>query len=432
MQGMENITLLTAFTGGLLSFFSPCVLPLIPVYLSFVSGLTFEQMTEQTDRKKTFFTVFFNTLLFVLGFSCVFVLLGVGASSIGLFLQTYQRQVSLAAGLVILVLALHFIGVLRIKYFYYEKRMQVKERRFGPISSFLLGFAFAFGWTPCIGPILASILLLASQQSSMMAGVGLLAVYSAGLAIPFLATAIFLNTFLGFFSKMNKHFETIELVIGGVLLIAATWLIFSQFTYIFPAWYAMAAVAAVMFVVIIFAKKLPKTAFNAIIIAMVFGLTLGGGGLYFFSLPPAQSDDLNAHLIAFDDFAGNPKYLKEFEGKPILLNFFASWCSPCKKEIPELIKINSEKAQGNFYIVGINCDEDIEDGKKIISELGIPYPVFHGKISDVQTLGERTALPTNMILNAEGKKVQSFTGFPGEDLLLEKMNSLVAQEGTNK
>ena len=432
MQGIENISLFTAFSGGLLSFFSPCVLPLIPVYLSFVSGLSFEQMTNQADRKKTFGKVFFNTLLFVLGFSCVFILLGVGASTIGQFLQTYQRQVSLVAGLVIVILALHFMGLLRIKWLYYEKRVQIRERRFGPISSFLLGFAFAFGWTPCIGPILASILLIASQQESMAAGVGLLAIYSAGMAIPFLATALFLNTFLGFFKKVNRYFETIEIAIGGILLIAATWLIFSQAIESIPSTYPMLAVGAVMLGLVLFHKKLPALAFRIATGVVAAAVAVGGLALYMISPPTATVDASQPIVLNFDDFHGNPISLSQYHGKPVLLNFFASWCRPCKEEIPELIHIYNEKTDGRFHVIGVNCDEDVGTGLAFVESLTIPYPVVHGRVADLQTFGERTALPTNILLDKDGRKTLSYEGFPGKALLLEQMNKLLAIEDVPK
>jgi cytochrome c-type biogenesis protein len=426
MEPVQSVNLITAFSGGLLSFFSPCVLPLIPVYLSFVSGLTFEQMTREEDRKKTFFTVFFNTLLFVLGFSTVFTALGLGASTIGQFLKTYQSQVSVIAGMVILVLALHFMGLLRIKWLYYEKRVQVKKRRFGPLSSFLLGLAFAFGWTPCIGPILASILLLASQQEGVGAGLKLLGAYSAGMAIPFLATAMFLNTFLGFFKKVNKHFETIEIAIGGVLMVAAAFLIYSQFEHIVSANMVMGAVALTMLGIIIARPKIPRAAFVVVTAIVVGVIAIGGGGLYFFGPEPLRAEDVGALTIQFDDFHGNEITLSEYGGKPILLNFFASWCGPCKKEIPELVSIHNEKTHGRFSIVGINCDEETADGKAFVDEMKIPYPVLHGKVGDLTVFGERTALPTNLILDGQGRKIKSYTGFPGEEILLNDIEKLLA------
>lgn len=424
MNGIEEVNLLAAFSGGLLSFLSPCVLPLIPVYLSFVSGLSFEQMTDQESRGKNFSKVFFNTLLFVLGFSIVFILLGFGASTIGQFLKVYQREFSLIAGLVIVVLALHFMGLLRIKWLYYEKRVQVKKRRFGPVSSFLLGFFFAFGWTPCIGPILASILLVASQQETASSGIVLLSAYSAGMAIPFMATAIFLNTFLGLFKKVNKYFDVIETAIGAVMLVAATWLIFSQFTYVLSATIPMFIVGIAMFFIVLFQKKLPKIVYNILTGSVVAAIIFVGAGLFFLSAPPASTEASGAINIQFDDFAGNPVNLEKFRGKPILLNFFASWCTPCKKEIPELIRIYEEKAKGEFYIVGINCDEEVDDGRKMIESMSIPYPVFHGKVDDLNSIGERTALPTNIIVDNNGKKVIAYAGFPGEKLLLDQIEKL--------
>ena len=424
MNGIEEVNLFAAFTGGLLSFLSPCVLPLIPVYLSFVSGLSFEQMTDQESRGKNFWKVFFNTLLFVTGFSIVFILLGFGASTIGQVLKVYQREFSLVAGLVIVVLALHFMGLLRIKWLYYEKRVQVQKRRFGPISSFLLGFFFAFGWTPCIGPILASILLVASQQETAHSGIVLLSAYSAGMAIPFMATAIFLNTFLGLFKKVNKYFDVIETAIGAVMLVAATWLIFSQLTHIVSTTIPMAIVGVSMLFLVLLQKKIPKTAFNLFTGFIIAFIVIIGVGLFFFATPPTGSQITKTINIQFDDFSGNTVTLDKFSGKPILLNFFASWCSPCKKEIPELIKIYEEKTKGEFYIVGVNCDEEINDGRKMIDAMKIPYPVLHGKVDDLNLIGERTALPTNIIVDSNGKKIAAYAGFPGEKLLLDQIEKL--------
>ncbi len=431
------VALLAAFLGGLVSFFSPCVLPLLPIYMSFVSGMSLEQMTNKEEQGKTFGKVFFNTLIFVCGFSIIFILAGLGASAIGLFIKNYSSQISIVAGLVIVTLALHSMGLIQIKLLYYEKRVQVKERRFGPLSSFLFGSAFAFGWTPCIGPILAMILLLASQQGSTAKGMLLLGVYSAGLAIPFLITAIFLNKLLSTFKKVNRYFDIVEVVTGAVLLIAATWLIFGQLTHVVPSIYPILAVTGAMTLLIIFRKKMPLKLFKAGAGIVVAAIVVAGVGLYFFAQSPEKSsssipgvnnigaDRENDPLsIKFDDFSGNVVTLEKYRGKPILLNFFASWCAPCKKEIPELIKIHQTIAKDKFYIISVNCDEEIEEGVKITKAMNIPYPVVHGKVNDLQLLGARTALPTNIILNAKGRKVQGYTGFP-KAIIIRELEKLV-------
>ena len=431
------VALGVAFVGGLVSFFSPCVLPLLPIYMSFISGMSLEQMTDKNEQGKTFGKVFFNTLIFVCGFSLVFILAGLGASAVGLFIKGHSSQISIVAGLVIIALALHSMGLIQIKFLYYEKRMQVKERRLGPLSIFIFGSAFAFGWTPCIGPILATILVVASEQGSTAKGMLLLAVYSASLGIPFLVTALFINKLLGTFKKVNRYFDIVEVVTGAVLLVAATWLIFGQLTHIISSIYPVLAVSGAMLVLILLKRKLSGGIFKAATGLVIVAIVVAGLGLYFFATPAVSTstnspdngtngatEKIDPLTIKFDDFKGSVVTLEKYRGKPILLNFFASWCAPCKKEIPELIKIHQTMAKERFHIISINCDEDIADGVKITESLNISYPVVHGKINDLQILGARTALPTNMILDADGKVVKVFTGFP-KAVILKELEKLV-------
>jgi cytochrome c-type biogenesis protein len=337
-----------------------------------------------------------------------------------------MTQVSLISGLMILVLSLHFMGIIQIKFLYYEKRVQIQKRRFGPASSFFLGFFFAFGWTPCIGPVLTTILAMAAQQETANAGIVLLGFYSAGLALPFLATAIFLSTFLSFFKKVTKHFDVIETALGGVMLVAATWFIFSQLDTLFSATIPTVAAGIVVLTLVLFKSKLPVNAFKIIALVLVAAIAMGGLGLYFLA-PNPQTEADGPLSIPFDDFSGTPVTLEKYAGKPILLNFFASWCAPCRKEIPELIEIYNKKAQGRFFIIGVNCDEDVSDGIDLVKKMNIPYPVVHGDVDDLKAFGERTALPTNIILDANGQKAIAFTGFPGETVLLEQIEKLIVQ-----
>jgi cytochrome c-type biogenesis protein len=229
---MENISILAAFTAGIISFISPCVLPLIPGYLSFISGVSIEEMKGRENRSAALKKVSVNTLLFVLGFSVVFTAMGASATFVGEFLFSKLPLFNKIAGAIIMILGLHIMGVFRIPFLNYEKRFHARGKPLGPFGSFVVGLAFAFGWTPCIGPILGGILGLAANQNTVGKGVVLLSSYSLGLGIPFFITAVSFNTFLGFFGWIKKHFRTIE-IIAGLLLVAIGFLMFiGSFGYI--------------------------------------------------------------------------------------------------------------------------------------------------------------------------------------------------------
>ena len=222
---MENVSLFAAFTAGIISFISPCVLPLIPAYLSFISGVSVEEMKSRDRKSQALKKVSVNTILFVLGFSVVFVALGASATFVGDFLLSKLSLFNKIAGAIIILLGLHLLGVFRIRFLNYEKRFHARSRPLGPLGSFLVGLAFAFGWTPCIGPILAGILLLASNQDTVTKGVVLLSAYSLGLGIPFFVTAVSFHTFLSVFGWIKKHFRVVE-IISGLFLIIIGFLIF--------------------------------------------------------------------------------------------------------------------------------------------------------------------------------------------------------------
>ncbi len=214
---------LAAFLAGILSFLSPCVLPLVPGYVSLISGATVEDL--QSDNRRLLGTVMLHSLTFILGFSVVFIALGAVATSIGQLANEYHHILARVAGVIVIIFGLHLTGLLKIKALYADKRLHEVKGGSSAWGSFAVGFAFAFGWTPCIGPILATILVFAGAQETLFKGVFLLAVYSLGLAVPFLLTSLGVDRFLGFYGKFRRHLHTVE-VISGVLLIAVGVLIF--------------------------------------------------------------------------------------------------------------------------------------------------------------------------------------------------------------
>ena len=208
---------IAAFVAGLLSFLSPCVLPLVPGYVSLISGATVEDL--QSSDRRLLRTVMLHSVTFVLGFSVVFIALGAVATSVGQFANQYHALLTKIAGGVVIIFGLHLTGLMKIKALYADKRLHNVKGSSSVAGSFLVGFAFAFGWTPCIGPILAAILVLAETQDTVLKGILLLAIYSLGLAVPFLLTSLGVDRFLAFYGRFRRHLHTVE-VISGVLLIA--------------------------------------------------------------------------------------------------------------------------------------------------------------------------------------------------------------------
>ena len=239
----ENVTLLAAFGAGLLSFISPCVLPLIPGYLSYISGLSLDEMrgvpvagggsavavARPSGVRRQ---VVLSSLAFIVGFSLVFVSLGAAASAIGQFLAERQALFNRIAGAVIVIFGLHTMGVLRIEWLYQEKRVHTSRKPAGFIGAGLVGVAFAFGWTPCIGPILAGILALAGSQETVAKGVRLLAVYSLGLGVPFLATALMIDRFFSAMGRIRRYYHTMEIVSGALLVVIGLLIFTNKFTVI--------------------------------------------------------------------------------------------------------------------------------------------------------------------------------------------------------
>ena len=212
-----DVTLPAAALAGVLSFLSPCVLPLVPPYLTFIAGTTLEEIADEgvkTARRD----VALAAILFVAGFSTVFVALGATASLFGQVIRAHLDVLSALAGLAIIAMGLHFLGLFRLAFLYREKRVQV-DKPVGLWGAYLMGLAFAFGWTPCIGPILAAILAVAGSEDTVTRGMVLLGTYSAGLGVPFLLAALAIEPFMAFISRFKRHFGTVEKVVGGLLVL---------------------------------------------------------------------------------------------------------------------------------------------------------------------------------------------------------------------
>ena len=380
-----SLSLPTAFLAGLISFLSPCVLPLVPGYISLISGLSSEKLREGKGQATP--AVLVSAVAFVIGFSLVFVAMGAAASSVGTFLLKNKSLLYKFAGGIVIFFGLFLLGVFKIGSLYRERRFHGGGGR-GLLGSFVLGLAFAFGWTPCIGPILGAILALAATRETVAQGTFLLAIYSVGLAVPFLLTAFGLNKFLTFSQRIRPHLLWVERF-AGVLLIAMGVLIFTN------------------------------------------QLTRLSGYLSFLnelelSLPPAaemteaSAVELLEPLpsISLPDRNGNSLRLHNYAGKVLVVNFWATWCLPCKLEIPHFNRVFQEYHRRGVEFLGISVDaggwEDIAEFEK---EVPIAYPVVWADEAAQEAFGGLAGLPVTLFVNRQGRLAYKQVGLTELDQL---------------
>ncbi len=221
---------IAAFLAGLISFLSPCVLPLVPGYVSMISGAGVEELKSAQGQLMR--RVMVNSIGFILGFSVVFVTLGAISTEVGQLAAQYKHTLSIVAGVIIIIFGIHLTGIFQIKWLLQDTRLHSVKGNSTPIGAFVIGFAFAFGWTPCLGPILTLILGFASQEDTLVKGILLLAVYSLGLAVPFLLTSLLMERFLKFYSRFRSHMHALEVASGGLMIALGILLVIGRFTLI--------------------------------------------------------------------------------------------------------------------------------------------------------------------------------------------------------
>lgn len=408
-----SVSALTVFFQGLLSFFSPCVLPLIPIYIGYLSGGTGkigEDGKIHFKRSK----VMVHTLCFVLGVSFAFFLLGLGFSAVGTFLKDNQIWFARIGGVLVIVFGLYQLGFLGKSYFLGKERrlpFRLDLLAMSPVTALIMGFTFSFAWTPCVGPALASVLLMAASVSTKVVAFGLIGVYTVGFVLPFLAVGLFTTTLLEFF---KNHMKVVQYTvkIGGILMIFMGVLMLTGKLSVASA--SLSGTGQEGNVAEQAEEESAEDAEEA-------DHTDGSEGE---KLTPAVDFNLT-------DQYGNTHTLSQYKGKTIFLNFWGTWCPPCRAEMPDIQKLYEEfdqEGEDALVILGVAAPnlgkEKSEDGiKTFLEENGYTYPVLMDTEAELfQTYGI-TSFPTTIMIDRDGKLFGYATGQLNE----ETMRSIIQQ-----
>ncbi len=370
-----------SFAAGILSFLSPCVLPLVPGYISLISGVSIDRLKEGTSSRRA---VILNSLAFNAGLSVIFLVLGTTAGLVGAAI-TSNPWIRIIGGIVIIAFGLQLIGLLKITALYKDTRFFSDEKPRGMLGSAALGMAFAAGWTPCIGPILGGIIGLAATSGGWRSGLVLSAFYSAGLAVPFLLTGLGINKFLGFYGRFRKHLHKVEVVSGIVLILVGLLVMTGQSTLLassrFMAWLPNAEGWLKLKEPI---APAPSTASTAT----------------FETVPDVE----------FQTMAGKSFRLSELHGQVVLLNFWATYCIPCREEIPALNSLQHDLEAQGLKVVGASLDDDVAGVNSYQKEVRkFDYEVLLGG-SDAKTKFQQSVLPTTYLIDRLGRIRQKIIG----------------------
>jgi cytochrome c-type biogenesis protein len=373
-----------SFVAGVLSFLSPCVLPLVPGYISLMSGVSIDQLKQGGTGAGARRAVMLNSLAFNAGLSIIFLILGTTAGLIGAAIVN-NLWVRVIGGVVIIAFGLQLIGLLKISTLYKDTRFFSDEKPRGMLGSLTLGVAFATGWTPCIGPILGGIIGLAATSGGWRSGLVLSAFYSAGLAVPFLLTGLGINQFLAFYGKFRRHLHKVE-VVSGIVLIAVGLLVASGYSTLLTSSKLVALIPNAESWINVKSIVTPETD------------------------PVANTKFEPLPQVEFQTLAGKPFKLGEYRGKVVLLNFWATWCIPCREEIPVLNAMQHDLAADGLKIVGASLEDSsagIQEYQQSVAKF--EYEVVTGG-NDAQKFFGGTPLPTTYLIDREGRIRQKIIG----------------------
>ncbi|WP_200796498.1 cytochrome c biogenesis protein/redoxin [Sporanaerobacter acetigenes] len=382
---MGHISGFVVFSEGLLSFFSPCVLSILPIYLAILSGSNVKSIKEGDDNLKDS-PLLKNTILFVLGVSTTFFILGTSINAISQFFTKNKETMNLIGGIIIMIMGLLYSGYLNLPFLQKGKRLNVDTRQMKPWTAYLLGFSFSFGWSPCVGPMLASVLIIASNSKSVLAGNLLILVYTIGFTLPFILIAIFYDKLFKYVDKIKLHMSTIQ-KIGGIILLLT----------------GLVMTLGGTDKVIGYFKNSNKN-------VVEYNEEISD-----------EYDEEDTKIPAIDftlvDQYGNTHTISEYKGKVIFLNFWATWCPPCRMEMPDIEAIYEEyeKNSGDVIILGVAAPNLGKEGseehiKKFLKDNGYTYPVVFDQTGDILGQYSIQAFPTTFVIDKDGNLVSYVPG----------------------
>ena len=397
-MGSSNITIAGLFLEGLLSFFSPCVLPLLPLYIGYLTA-GFDR-NDPNHRLHTFL----NTLAFVLGICTVFVVAGLGSSALRSFFQTYTLQFQLFGGFLLLVLGLMSLGVIQIPFLQKDYRINVERKeKTSFLQAYIMGFCFSFAWSPCIGPLLASAIVAAASAPGPFGSLLYLGAYSLGFIIPFLAVGLFADTLLTWF-KDHKNIVRYTGILGGLIVtgMGIYMLVQANRTILIMQGNPQQTPAVVS-----------SEAENSTAV-IAEGET---------EKPEISEDEVDAvkYNFTLKDASGNEHQLKDYIGKPLLLNFFGTWCTYCNKELPDLQKVAD---QGDVQVVLIatphfNGEGDIEYVESFMKDSGYNFTILYDDQLEVTRTYGINGYPTTFAMKKDGSFLGYMPGYMPSSMLEE-------------
>jgi cytochrome c-type biogenesis protein len=414
---------ITVFLEGILSFFSPCVLPLVPLYVGYLSGGTLktnEDGSIEYDRKK----VIINTLFFVVGIGMAFFLLGLGISAAGRFFKGNQLLFARIGGIIVVLFGLYqlgFMGESRILNKQIRLPVQFEKMTMSPITALIMGFVISFAWSPCIGPVLSSVLIMAATSGSGMSGFTLIGVYTLGYAIPFILVGFFTTTLLSFLKK-HRNVLRYSVKVGGALLVVMGILMFTGKMNSITNYLSTAT--NVFDSEEVSSEVVPDSEEEIVAEAGVDQTVVSDS-------EEDASDPIPAPDFTLVDQYGETHSLSDYKGQIIFLNFWATWCPPCREELPyieELYREYQEAGDDSVAFVGVTfpglgSEKDVEGVKAFLTENDYTFPVLMDESADLAESYYITAFPTTFIIDADGNVLGYIPGGMTKDI----MEDVIAQ-----